>query len=233
MILVLGDGLLGSEVIGQSGWNYISRKEDGIDFTDLNSWSNKIPKETTHIVNLIANTDTYSRDAKSMYRVNYVAVMGLAEFCNERDIKLVHYSTDYVYEDSESNATETSEVGPVSHYAISKWLADEYIMRHSNDYLICRGSQKINPFPYDMAFTDLMGNFDYPEVLSNILIDMVRMNASGLYNIGTPTKSMYDLAKESNSNVSPGLAPDFMPKDVTMDLTKMNNLFETKGKDLI
>ena len=32
-IVVLGDGLLGSELIKQSGWDYISRKKDNFDLT--------------------------------------------------------------------------------------------------------------------------------------------------------------------------------------------------------
>jgi dTDP-4-dehydrorhamnose reductase len=33
-VLVLGDGKLGSEIINQTNWNYISRKKDGFDFTN-------------------------------------------------------------------------------------------------------------------------------------------------------------------------------------------------------
>ena len=32
-VLIIGDGLLGSEIIKQTGWDYISRKKDQIDFT--------------------------------------------------------------------------------------------------------------------------------------------------------------------------------------------------------
>ena len=40
--LILGDGLLGSELHKQTGWDYISRKKDGIDFTDIDSYKNYI-----------------------------------------------------------------------------------------------------------------------------------------------------------------------------------------------
>ena len=33
--LILGYGLLGSELYKQTGWDYISRKKDGIDFTNI------------------------------------------------------------------------------------------------------------------------------------------------------------------------------------------------------
>jgi len=222
MRIVLGDGLLGSAVIGETGWQYISRGKDDMDIRRPSTWKSLIPSDTTEIINLVANTNTYSDDVRGIYDVNYSAVVELVRFCNQRKIKLVHYSTDYVYEGSSSNANERTKEKPTGHYATSKWLADKYIMQHCNNFLICRGSQKPDPFPYDVGFTDLMGNFDYPDVIAEIFVKMIVNNAKGLYNIGTETKSIYDLAKQTNSNVVEGLTPEHMPKDVTMDLTKMN-----------
>jgi hypothetical protein len=228
MKVVLGDGLLGSSVIGLSGWHYISRSKDDIDITKPSSWKNLIPIGTTEIINLIANTNTYSNDVRKMYDVNYHGVVSLVQFCNDMKIKLVHYSTDYVYEGSTTNAKETYKEKPTTHYAISKWLADRYIIEHSDNYLICRGSQKPDPFPYESAWSDLMGNFDYPDVIAEIFIKMIKNGATGLYNIGTETKSMYDLAKQTNPNVISIIAPSHVPKDVTMDLTKMKQFLDGK-----
>ena len=38
-VLVLGDGLLGSEIVKQTNWDCISRKGDGFDITDLETYS--------------------------------------------------------------------------------------------------------------------------------------------------------------------------------------------------
>jgi len=221
MNLILGDGLLGSAVIGASGWPFISRKENGFDINKKNTWRSSMPEGTTTIVNLIANTDTYSNDILGMFNTNYRAIVDLVSYCNKKNIKLVHFSTDYVYENSRSNAKETDKAKPTTPYAVSKLLADEYIMNHCNSYLILRGAQKIDPFPYDKAFTNIYGNFDYADIIAEILVEMVRSNAEGLFNIGTPTKSMYDLAKLTNSSVEAAIAPDHFPTDVTMNLNKM------------
>ena len=226
MRIVLGDGLLGSAVIGQTGWMYISRSKDDIDIRRPSTWKSLIPNGTTEIINLIANTDTYSDDARNMYDINYSAVVELVRFCNNRNIKLVHYSTDYVYEGSTTNAKETYKEKPTSHYAVSKWLADKYIMQHCNNFLICRGSQKPDPFPYDTAFDDIMGNFDYPDTIAEIFVQMIKADAKGLYNIGTETKSIHDLALKTHPTVSRAAAPSHMPKDVTMDLTKMTEFLK-------
>lgn len=222
MNLILGDGLLGSAVIGSSGWQYVSRKHHGFNINKKNTWKNNIPNGVNCIINLIANTDTYSKNIDKMFETNYRGVVSLVDYCNKNEIKLVHFSTDYVYENSKTNAKETDRTRPTTSYAMSKVLADEYIMKHSNNYLILRGAQKDDPFPYESAFTNVYGNFDYPDLIADILVEMVRSDATGLYNIGTETKSMYDLAKITKPEVLKSIAPDHFPKDITMDLSKMN-----------
>ena len=61
---------------------------------------------------------------------------------------------------------------------------------------------------------------------------MVKLGANGLYNIGTPTKSVYDLASKSKPDIQKAEAPDHFPNDVTMDLTKMNNKLEEWHEEL-
>lgn len=232
MNFILGDGLLGSSVIGLSGWNYASRKEHGFDINKQSTWKDCIPSNVSTIINLIANTDTYSDDIDSMFQTNYRSVINLVDYCNKHKIKLVHFSTDYVYENSRSNAKETFKASPGNSYAMSKLLADEYIMKHCSDYLILRGAQKVDPFPYDNAFTNIVGNFDYPDVIAGLVIKMVKLGATGLYNIGTPTKSVYDLAVLTKPEVNPVEAPPHFPNDVTMNLDKMNKLLEEWQEEL-
>ena len=50
---------------------------------------------------------------------------------------------------------------------------------------------------------------------------MIKTGAVGLFNIGTPKKSMFDLAKLTKPDVLPGIAPGHFPKDITMNLNKM------------
>lgn len=232
MNVILGDGLLGSAVIGISGWNYVSRRDHGFDINKPQTWKNCIPKETTTIINLVANTDTYTDDLDSLFETNYRGVIRLVDYCNENGIKLVHFSTDYVYEKSRTNAKETFKAVPGNAYAMSKLLADEYIMKHSNNYLILRGAQKPDPFPYDKAFTDVVGNFDYPDAIGELVVKMVKLGAKGLYNIGTELKSVYELAQRSHPNVRPVESPKHFPNDVSMNLDKMNKVLEEWHEDL-
>ena len=77
-----------------------------------------------------------------------------------------------------------------------------------------------------MRFSDVIGNFDYPDALAEIFVDLIRYGATGLYNIGTEDKSVYELALKTNDNVEPCEAPDHFPKDLRMDLTKMKQFLD-------
>jgi dTDP-4-dehydrorhamnose reductase len=137
-------------------------------------------------------------------------------------IKLVHISTDYVYTNSIENATEDSVPVPDrSWYSLSKLLADEHIILFNKNYLICRLSHKPYPFPYNEAWTDVLTNADYTPVISSLVIKLIDNGASGIYNVGTETKSIYELASQTKQ-VSKTISPLHVPKNVTMDLSKLN-----------
>ena len=55
-VLVLGDGLLGRELVSQSNWDYVSRSKDGFDIEHFDEF---ILSNYNVIINCIAHTDTY------------------------------------------------------------------------------------------------------------------------------------------------------------------------------
>jgi len=235
-VLVLGDGKLASEIIKQTGWDWISRKKDGININVDDFFYSKILgnfdgaiywKEYDVVVNCIANTDTYSDDKNSMRDVNFLFPKRLSDFCNTNKIKLVHISTDYVYTNSQSIADENSVPSPLPNwYTYYKLIADEYISATNSNHLICRCSFKSNPFEFDKAWIDQIGNFDYVDVISKLIISMIKKEAIGIYNVGTELKSMYDLAKRTKPNVLPIHKPKNVPSDISIKLDKLNNLLK-------
>jgi dTDP-4-dehydrorhamnose reductase len=228
-VLVLGDGLLGSEIVKQTGWDCISRKKDNFDITscDFNFHGYDV------IVNCIAYTNTYSNDKESNWEVNYKAVANLVDYCNNFNIKLIHISTDYVYTNSVSNASENDiPIHGNNWYTYTKLLADGYIELKSKNYLIIRESHKPNPFPYDSAWINQVGNFDYVNKIANIIIQLIKLDENGIINVGTELKTIYDLALETNKNVKSVLKPECAPKDVSLNLTKLKNILNERSNNI-
>ena len=229
-VLVLGDGLLGSEIVKQTEWDYISRKEHGFDITDAETYHLLTSVEFGSIqhckydviLNCIANTDTYSTDKTSHWKTNYEGLSHLIKFCNDWKIKLVHISTDYVYSGSDTEASEnTVPVHCNNWYGYTKLLGDGLVQLQSNNYLLCRCTHKPKPFPYDGAWIDQVGNFDYVPNIAKLIISMITNNLSGLYNVGTETKTIYELASETRK-VKKIYAPKEVPKNLSMNLDKLN-----------
>jgi dTDP-4-dehydrorhamnose reductase len=218
-VLVLGDGLLGGEIVKHSNWDCFSRKKNGFNTKDLS----QIPKGYDVILNCIANTDTYSNNRDSHWDTNYAFVNRLIDYCNNNSIKLVQISTDYVYTGSESLASESSvPVHCENWYGYTKLLSDGIVQLRSNNYLLFRCAQIPNPFPYDEAWIDRIGNLDYVDVISNLIIKAIKNNLNGLYNLGTEVKTTYDLAKQTKPNISASLKPLHVPSDVSMNISKLN-----------
>lgn len=220
-VLVLGDGLLGSELVKQSGWEYMSRKKDGIDLDKFNDWMYKMSNYDV-IINCIANTDTYSTDKTKHWDINYKFVNTLIGFCNESGAKLVHISTDYVYTGSITNASE--EDVPVhcnNWYGYTKLLGDGLVQLLADDYLVIRCTHKPNPFPYSAAWVNQIGNFDYIDVISTLIIHTIVENPTGVVNVGTEVKTMHELALLTNTTVCKSFVPSHVPNNTTMDITKM------------
>jgi dTDP-4-dehydrorhamnose reductase len=226
--LILGDGMLGSYLSSKNKWDSISRKKNGIDFINPDSYADHIDNYDV-IINCIANTDTYSGDSKKHWNINYKGVADLADLCNAKGKKLVHISTDHVYSNSKEDASEEDvPVHCANWYGYSKLLGEGYVILKSKTYLVIRCSHKKSPFTYNKAYVNQIGNFDYVNVIGDLITELIIRNTKGIFNVGTEKKSMYDLAKKTNPGVeqTEDLYHQTTPGNVTMKIEKLNKFLK-------
>ena len=88
--------------------------------------------------------------------------------------------------------------------------------------MVCRETHKPNPFPYSKAWIDQIGNFDYIDTISSLIIQLIKLEAVGIFNVGTELKSIYELANKTIS-ATPVLKPNNVPSDTSMNLNKLHN----------
>jgi dTDP-4-dehydrorhamnose reductase len=217
-ILVLGDGLLGSEIVRQTGWDCASRKLTGLDINKHLDLIKLITKYDT-VVNCIANTDSYLHDREAHWKINLAFPKWLSDATSIRGIKLVHISTEFVYANNPIPSTEEDLPQPdTTWYAYTKLLADEYIkLNHYSDYLICRELHKSNPFPYDKVWK-VQTSGDTVDKIAELIIKLINTDAQGVFNVGTGDKWLRELAP----NAEEIEAPVHVPKDTRMNLDKLN-----------
>ena len=215
--LILGDGLLGSELHKLTKWDLASRKLSNLDIDNLSKLKDLVSGYNI-IVNCIANTDSYSDDKDKHLNTNFRFAVNLSNICNNLNIKLIHISTEFVYANNIQPPTEEDLPLPdKSWYAYSKLLADEYISLTNNNFLICRLLHKPNPFPYDNVW-DVITSGDTVDKISSLIVQLIKEGATGIFNVGTGRKKL--------SNIAPGKKvipkPNHVPFDTSMNLSKLN-----------
>lgn len=217
-VAVLGDGILGKELCKQKNFKCFSRRKGNFNIYEIESLS-KIIVDHDIIINCIANTDSYSQDFKSHWEVNYVFVKNLVALINKHNKKLIHISTEFVYSMNSGNPSEVDEPIPnLSYYSMSKLFADKYIVLNSNNYLICRSLHKKKDLVYDEVW-DIMTTGDTVDLISALILKLISKNASGIFNVGTGYKHLSEIVS-GKKTVD---APEYVPKSINMDLTKLNN----------
>lgn len=227
-IVVLGNGLLGSEIIKQTNWDYLSVDRDGIDANNfIKTFIAPLSNYDT-IFNCIGYTNTYDVERHNHWNINYKFVVELVDYCSRQNKKIIHVSTDYIYANSTGKNTERDiPVHQETWYSYCKLISDAYVQLRADNYLMFRCSFKPKPFPYEKAFGNIKGNFDYVDVIAKQMIDLINEGRTGIWNIGTEFKSIYDLAIQTIPNIG-NYHNDVLPT-IEMDLTRFNT--RNDGRD--
>jgi dTDP-4-dehydrorhamnose reductase len=222
-ILILGDGLMGSYLFKTLQCDILSRKINNFNVDLLNEYSFI---DYDIVINCIAYTNTYEDNREENWKINYKFVHDLILKCNNENTKLVHLSTHYIYCNSPIEKRSENDIpAPINTwYGHTKMLGDSLIQLLSYDFLLIRCMHKPKPFPYETAWNDQYGNFDYVDIIGNQIINLINNKYSGIYNIGTNLKNMYELAKLTNENVNEITSPSHVPKNVQVNITKYENI---------
>ncbi len=92
----------------------------------------------TAAYNLVDRCET---ERELSWAVNGTAPGQLAELCAERKIRLVHYSTDYVFDGAKKAPyVESDPTNPLNHYAAGKLAGEQAVLRVSPTHLVLRTS---------------------------------------------------------------------------------------------
>ena len=126
-VLVLGaKGMLGSEIVMclKSSFDVFSCGREELDITDEFLTKNKIEGISPEIViNTAAYTDVEGceKNIEHVFRVNAQGVKNVAEACRETGSKIVHISTDYIFDGTKrAPYNEDDKTGPLNVYGKSK-----------------------------------------------------------------------------------------------------------------
>jgi dTDP-4-dehydrorhamnose reductase len=179
----------------------------------------------TLVVHAAAYTDVAGAetDRLACWRVNVEGTRHLAEALRERDLPVVHISTDYVFEGTRGGYREDDALGPVrNYYALTKLVA-EAVVRIVPRHLVIRTSFRPREWTYPVAFDDLYTSQDYVDVIAPEIAAAVIHHDEiphDTLHIATERKSVYELARRRCPEVERGSKKEAgvdLPDDVSLD----------------
>lgn len=148
MIWLIGkDGLLGSDVekiIKDEDLPYRASSKEEVDIVDykaLEKYCRDIKLEW--IINCAGYTrvDEAEKEEELAFKINRDGVRNIALLCFKRQVKLIHISTDYIFDGKKINEEQYQEddkPNPINIYGKSKLAGEQEIKNIFNDYFILR-----------------------------------------------------------------------------------------------
>jgi len=190
-----------------------------------------VHKNIDTIINCTGATDTVrcEKEPTYAYDLNVIGVAKLVNLCQRYGIKLVHISTDHIFDGKKGMYKETDKPNPKGHYANSKWIGELYVQTLKK-YLLIRTSF-MKDFGFDAAFEDKYWSGDWVDRIAPKIVDAIKMNLRGIYHIGTERKSIYDFVKTRYPDIKPISLKDNPRgrcglkylRDTSLDITKWKN----------
>ena len=181
------------------------------------------PDAVLHLAGLSRPMSIHESDIDQSIDLNIVGTCNLVKACNKKKIKIIFFSTSYVYPGRKGNYKENDPVLPWNNYGWSKLGAESAVQMYKNS-LIIRACMTEKPFIHKEAFTNVKCNFIFHDEFIKILLKVI--NFKGVINIGGKSQTIYQFAKKYKKNVKKKKSKGELPAKIYMSLAKVNNLLK-------
>ena len=204
---------------------YPGKKElNVLDINSINKYLKKNkPKYLIHAAALSRPMSIHEKQISKSIDLNIIGTANIVKVCSNLKIKLIYFSTGYVYEGKIGNYKEKDPVLPVNNYAWSK-LGGECAVAMYKNSLILRITMCEKPFLHEYAFHDINANFMFHEDVVKIIPKI--LNKTGVLNIGGKIQSIYSFAKKTNKDVKKKSGKKLFPKNVSMNVGRLNKIMK-------
>ena len=125
--------------------------------------------------------------------LNIIGTANLVRACSAQNIKIIYFSTSYVYPGKKGNYKESDPVLPWNNYSWSK-LGGECAVQMYKNSLILRACMTEKPFIHKNAYSNVKLNFIFHEDMAKLLLKVI--NKKGILNIGGETKTAFEFANQ-------------------------------------
>ena len=218
-----GDGRFASKLKKiKSKFNFIyfnKKKLNILNFTSiLKVLKKQKPDYLLHLAGLSRPMNMHEKKISSSINLNIIGTANLVVACLRLNIKIIYFSTSYIYPGKKGNYKETDPLLPWNNYGWSKLGGESAVQMYKNS-LILRICMTEKPFIHNKAYANVMSNFIYQDEVVKIFLKV--LDKKGVYNIGGKSQTIYNFAKKYKKDIKKMYSKGEFPLKQDMNLTKL------------
>ncbi len=226
--LIIGaSGLIGSHLYREAARNgeavmgtYCGRPGSDLTFLDLSNDADldrilqEFDPNVVYLPAAIPNVDWVESNPDLAKRINVDSPLRLIELLRHSGVKLVYYSSDYVFNGQDGPYSEEDGPDPVNEYGWQKLRVEEAIQSNLTDWLVLRvtvaygwerqpknfAHRLVNQLRAGESVrvpSDQFGNPTYAPNLSQATRELVSIKARGIFHLAGETRvARYEFARE-------------------------------------
>ena len=156
------------------------------------------PEILVHLAALSRPMDVHEKNIINSINLNIIGTANIVKVCSMLNIKIIYFSTNYVYPYKRGSYSEKDPLLPINNYGWSKLGGEAAVQMYKNS-LILRVCMTEKPFIHKKAFANVYTNLIYHDDVASILLKI--FNKKGIINVGGEVNSVYNFAKKNISNI--------------------------------
>ena len=203
--------------------NFFYLKKKQLDILDYKSLIKAIkkykPDSILHLAGLSRPMSLHDKNVVKSINLNIVGTANVVKACVTSKIKIIYFSTSYIYQGKKGNYKESDPLLPWSNYGWSKLGGESAVQMYKNS-LILRVCMTERPFVHDKAYSNVKSNFIFQDDLAKKFIQII--NKRGSFNIGGISQTIYSFVKKHNKKIKKIKSNGDFPLKQDMSLKKIN-----------
>ena len=181
------------------------------------------PQAILHLAALSRPMNVHIKKISDSINLNIIGTCNVVNACIRKKIKIIYFSTSYIYPGKKGDYKETDGLHPWNNYGWSKLGGEAAVQMYKNS-LIIRACMTERPFLHKEAYVNVKSNFIFQDQFAKIFLKII--NRKGVYNIGGKSQSIYNFARSTKPNIKKKLSKGEFPLKQNMNIDKLNKILK-------
>jgi len=181
------------------------------------------PQAILNLAALSRPMNVHIKKISDSINLNIIGTCNVVNACIRKKIKIIYFSTSYIYPGKKGDYKETDGLHPWNNYGWSKLGGEAAVQMYKNS-LIIRACMTERPFLHKEAYVNVKSNFIFQDQFAKLFLKII--NKKGVYNIGGKSQSIYNFAKSTKSNVKKKISKGEFPLKQNMNIDKLNKILK-------